>query len=128
MACGVAGCQHGFSTVFPGSLLASVLMVDGVEGGAGAVEGAGYEVSVDLVVTSMLLWPSQRDTSVIGMPSARARQPAPQLGCLTLADPRYAGKASMALLRASGLRVGTIHVGLSLGWIRREKRPSLKLL
>ena len=38
-----------------------------VQDGAGAVPGAGHEVAVDLV-TSMLLCPSQRETSVIGMP------------------------------------------------------------
>src|ERR1035437_139660 len=87
MACGGRGVSTDSAPFFRGHCCFRFLLVGGVEGGAGAVEGAGYEVSVDLVVTSMLLWPSQRGTSVIGMPSARARQPAAQLGCLTLQIP-----------------------------------------
>src|SRR5262245_39157169 len=40
----------------------------------------------------------------------------------------HLARVSRALLRPSGLRVGTIHVGLILGPRTKEKRPSLKLL
>ena len=47
MSCWPTGCQHGFSTAFRGRLPLAV-PVGVVEGGAGAVPGAGYQATVYL--------------------------------------------------------------------------------
>src|ERR1017187_1253412 len=128
MACGPPGCQHGFSTVFPGSLLFPVLVGRRRRGRSGHGRRSWVRGAVDLVgdLDAVVAEPAGYLGDRDALCQGEAAGSAARLPHAT--DPRYAGKASRALLRASGLRVGTIQVGLSRGWIRREKRPSLKLL